>query len=119
MQSPPGPGTPGGVRGSAPLGCGRQPALCDLHHRAVHFEKLVVRGAAPDRLIFEFRRPRDRRNVTDDDAPLRATALRCDTVAPSVDAPPLSKRSARGASAEPPASAGDSAVCPMGEAGAA
>ena len=45
--------------------------LCDLHHRAVHFEKLVIRGAAPDRLTFEFRKPRDRRNVTDD-APLYA-----------------------------------------------
>jgi hypothetical protein len=42
--------------------------LCDLHHRAVHFEKLVIRGAAPERLTFEFRKPRDRRNVTDDDA---------------------------------------------------
>jgi hypothetical protein len=46
--------------------------LCDLHHRAVHFEKLVIRGVAPDRLTFEFRKPRDRRNVTDDDAPPRA-----------------------------------------------
>jgi hypothetical protein len=43
--------------------------ICDLHHRAVHFQKLVVRGTAPDRLSFEFRKPRDRRNVTDDDAP--------------------------------------------------
>ena len=43
--------------------------LCDLHHRAVHFKKLVIRGAAPDRLTFEFRMPRDRRNVTDDDVP--------------------------------------------------
>jgi hypothetical protein len=41
-------------------------ALCDLHHRAVHFRKLVIRGVAPDRLTFEFRKPRDRRNVTDD-----------------------------------------------------
>ena len=47
--------------------------LCDLHHRAVHFEKLVVRGTAPGRLTFEFRKPRDRRNVTDDDAPMDAT----------------------------------------------
>jgi hypothetical protein len=47
-------------------------AICDLHHRAVHFEKLVIRGAAPDQLTFEFRKPRDRRNVTDDDAPLHA-----------------------------------------------
>jgi hypothetical protein len=42
--------------------------ICDLHHRAVHFEKLAIRGTAPDGLTFEFRKPRDRRNVTDDDA---------------------------------------------------
>ena len=47
--------------------------LCDLHHRAVHFEKLVIRGTAPDRLTFAFRGPRDRRNVTDDDPPLCST----------------------------------------------
>jgi hypothetical protein len=47
--------------------------LCDLHHRAVHFEKLAIRGAAPDRLTFEFRTPRDRQNITDDDEPWRAT----------------------------------------------
>ena len=41
--------------------------LCDLHHRAVHFERLAIRGTAPDQLAFEFRKPRDRRNVTDDD----------------------------------------------------
>jgi hypothetical protein len=40
---------------------------CDLHHRAIHFGKLVIRGTAPDHLTFEFRVPRDRRNVTDDD----------------------------------------------------
>jgi hypothetical protein len=44
-------------------------SICDLHHRAVHHGKLVIRGTAPDRLTFEFCRPRDRRNVTDDDAP--------------------------------------------------
>jgi hypothetical protein len=44
--------------------------ICDLHHKAIHFGKLVVRGAAPDRLEFEFRKPRDRRNITDDDEPL-------------------------------------------------
>jgi hypothetical protein len=43
--------------------------LCDLHHRAVHFGKLAIRGTAPDRMAFTFRKPRDRRNVTDDDAP--------------------------------------------------
>jgi len=48
--------------------------LCDLHHRAVHFEKLAIRGVAPDRLVFEFRKPRDRRNVTDDDAAPRSKA---------------------------------------------
>jgi hypothetical protein len=44
-------------------------AICDLHHHAVHLGKLVIRGTAPDRLTFAFRKPRDRRNVTDDDAP--------------------------------------------------
>jgi hypothetical protein len=44
-------------------------ATCDLHHRATHLGKLVIRGTAPDHLTFEFRKPRDRRNVTDDDAP--------------------------------------------------
>ena len=43
--------------------------VCDLHHRAVHYGKLAVRGTAPDRVTFEFRKPRDRRNVTDDEAP--------------------------------------------------
>jgi hypothetical protein len=42
---------------------------CDLHHRAVHLGKLVIRGAAPDALTFEFRKPRDRRSIIDDDAP--------------------------------------------------
>src|SRR5690606_13733638 len=40
---------------------------CSLHHQAVHFGKLVIRGTAPDHLTFEFRRPRDRYNITDDD----------------------------------------------------
>jgi hypothetical protein len=44
--------------------------ICDLHHQAVHFGKLVIRGTAPDHVTFEFRKPRDRRNVTDDDAPV-------------------------------------------------
>ena len=52
--------------------------LCSLHHGAVHRGKLVIRGAAPDRVSFEFRSLRDRRNVTDDDlvdlAGSRATA---------------------------------------------
>jgi hypothetical protein len=61
--------------------------ICDLHHRAVHFEKLVIRGAAPDRLTFEFRGPRDRRNVTDDDAlprpvDARPTATRASATSP-------------------------------------
>jgi hypothetical protein len=43
--------------------------VCDLHHRAIHFGKLVVDGAVGDELSFEFRRPRDRRNVIDDDPP--------------------------------------------------
>jgi hypothetical protein len=42
--------------------------ICSLHHKAVHFGKLVIRGRAPDHLTFEFRKPRDRRNITDDDA---------------------------------------------------
>jgi len=44
-------------------------AICNLHHKAIHFGKLVIHGAAPDRLAFEFRKPRDRSNVTDDDTP--------------------------------------------------
>src|SRR5690606_19065276 len=40
---------------------------CSLHHQAVHFGKLVIRGTAPDHLTFEFRRPRDRYNISDDD----------------------------------------------------
>ncbi len=44
-------------------------SACDLHHRAVHAGKLVIRGTAPDHLKFEFRKPRDRRNITDDVAP--------------------------------------------------
>ncbi len=44
-------------------------SICDLHHKAVHFGKLVIRGTAPDHVTFEFRKPRDRWNVTDDDAP--------------------------------------------------
>jgi hypothetical protein len=47
---------------------GNLTTICDLHHRAVHDGKLVIRGNAPERLVFEFRKPRDRRNVTDDDA---------------------------------------------------
>jgi hypothetical protein len=43
--------------------------ICDLHHRAVHYGKLVIRGTAPDRLTFEFHKPRDRRNITDDETP--------------------------------------------------
>ena len=52
--------------------------ICDLHHRAVHYGKLTIRGRAPDHLTFEFRRPRDRRNVTDDDvldSPVARTAI--------------------------------------------
>ncbi len=44
--------------------------ICDLHHRAIHFGKLLIRGTAPDRITFEFRKPRDRRNVTDDEPPI-------------------------------------------------
>ncbi|HSK01293.1 MAG TPA: HNH endonuclease signature motif containing protein [Kofleriaceae bacterium] len=45
-------------------------SICSLHHKAVHFGKLVIRGTAPDRVTFEFRKPRDRINLTDDDAPV-------------------------------------------------
>jgi hypothetical protein len=45
-------------------------SICDLHHKAVHFGKLVIRGTAPDHVTFEFRKPRDRWNVTDDDPPV-------------------------------------------------
>ncbi len=41
-------------------------SICNLHHKAVHFGKLLISGTAPDHLMFEFRKPRDRRNVTDD-----------------------------------------------------
>jgi hypothetical protein len=41
--------------------------VCSLHHKAVHGGQLVIRGAAPDHLVFELRRPRGGRNVTDDD----------------------------------------------------
>ncbi len=44
-------------------------AICDFHHKAVHYGKLVIRGTAPDHLAFEFRKPRDHRNITDDDPP--------------------------------------------------
>lgn len=54
-------------------GCRRNVGL-DLHHRAVHSGKLVIRGAAPDGVTFEFRKPRDRRNVTDDDDPALPTS---------------------------------------------
>jgi len=41
--------------------------ICDLHHRAVHAGKLVIGGAAPDHLTFELRKPRDQRNIIDDE----------------------------------------------------
>jgi hypothetical protein len=40
-------------------------SICDLHHKAVHFGKLVIRGTAPDHITFEFRKPRDCFNMTD------------------------------------------------------
>jgi hypothetical protein len=43
-------------------------AICSLHHKAAHFGKLVIRGTAPDHVTFEFRKPRDRGKVTDEDA---------------------------------------------------
>jgi hypothetical protein len=60
--------------------------LCDLHHRATHFQKLVIHGVAPDRLTFEFRKPRDRRNVTDDDPPPRTAPTSVDYPTHEADA---------------------------------
>jgi hypothetical protein len=72
--------------------------ICDLHHRAVHFGKLIICGTAPGGLAFEFLRPRDRRNVTDDDPPPRAHV----GVAPAVGvAPPVSAAPAVSAQPEP------------------
>jgi hypothetical protein len=64
-------------------------AICSLHHKAVHFGKLVIRGTAPDRLTFEFRKPRDRRNVTDDDLPGAAGSCAGSGAAPTVSAEPV------------------------------
>jgi hypothetical protein len=44
-------------------------SICDLHHKAAHFGKLVIRGTAPDHMTFEFRKPRDCFNMIDYDAP--------------------------------------------------
>ena len=75
--------------------------LCDLHHRAVHFGKLVIRGIAPDSVTFEFRKPRDRRNVTDDEAPACAVSAGSPTVAlPSPIALPSPARGAPPSNAE-------------------
>jgi hypothetical protein len=62
--------------------------ICDLHHRAVHFGKLVIRGTAPDRLTFEFRKPRDRRNVTDDDGHTLPSRRASSSVVPSAPSVP-------------------------------
>jgi hypothetical protein len=59
--------------------------VCDLHHRAIHFGGLSIRGAAPDRLMFEFHKPRDRRNVTDDDGPLHPAPAAAGSAAPIPD----------------------------------
>jgi len=67
---------------------GNLSVLCDLHHRAVHRGKLVIRGTAPDRLRFEFRKPRDRRNVTDDDAESRHSCVSSPTVTHSQPSAP-------------------------------
>jgi hypothetical protein len=42
-------------------------SICDLHHRAVHRGKLIIRGTAPDGLSFEFRRPR--RDILEESSP--------------------------------------------------
>ncbi|HWO18144.1 MAG TPA: HNH endonuclease signature motif containing protein [Kofleriaceae bacterium] len=73
--------------------------ICDLHHRAAHYGKLVIRGTAPDHLTFEFRKPRDRRNVTDDEpsTPRNPSAERLHAERPhtnrSLDDQPLAERS--------------------------
>jgi hypothetical protein len=61
--------------------------ICDLHHRAVHCGKLVISGTAPDHLTFEFRKPRDRRNITDDDTPAPFPPG-ASSIAPPLPAPP-------------------------------
>lgn len=78
---------------------GNLTTLCDLHHRAVHFGKLVICGTAPDHLTFEFRRPRDRRNVTDDDAgePLAKDRTRHDALQPAPTKPRLTRSFERAA----------------------
>jgi hypothetical protein len=77
-------------------------SICDLHHRAVHFGKLVIRGTAPDRVTYEFRKPRDRRNITDDDAP--APAISHPSPAPPSPAPPSAAPPSPAASLHPAAS---------------
>jgi uncharacterized protein DUF222 len=76
-------------------------SVCALHHRSVHLGKLVIRGTAPDGLTFEFRKPRDRRNVTDDDIPAPPGASSSAAPAHSAASPPgsLSERSHVGAGA--------------------
>jgi hypothetical protein len=72
---------------------------CSLHHGAIHTGKLVIRGTAPDHLTFEFRKPRDRRNVTDDDAEIipspsgRASAVPHAGKSPAGAEPDLAERS--------------------------
>jgi hypothetical protein len=96
-------------------------AVCSLHHRAIHFGKLVIRGTAPDRMTFEFRKPRDRRNVTDDDAtgtPASRTAL--SAALPSPDRPlhlavfPASNQSAAPPPAERAARSPDAGIPAVG-----
>jgi len=85
-------------------------STCDLHHRAVHFGKLVIRGTAPDRLTFEFRKPRDHRNVTDDDAPSPPPARSPEQPAAS-PSPGISSKTP-GTSASPPLSSGSPTWAP-------
>jgi 5-methylcytosine-specific restriction protein A len=59
--------------------------ICDLHHRAVHFGKLIIGGTAPDGLAFEFRRPPDLPDLPHlpDDAPFPRAHV---GAAPAMDA---------------------------------
>jgi len=86
--------------------------ICDLHHRAVHFGKIVIRGTAPDHVIFEFRKPRDRRNITDDDVPTPPSPPASDAAALSAAAPSAVAPSAAAPSAAAPSAAAPDAAAP-------
>jgi len=60
--------------------------ICDLHHKAVHLGKLVISGAAPDHVTFEFRKPRDQRSVIDDDTAMALRSSPSSATAPATSA---------------------------------